>query len=163
MDSIDIGGSARSAVNLIVAGEPGKDGLPAGWSVFTPNRALAPCFGCEEDSDGSIHLWAQGNGRRECFGSLRREVHLAAGMTLRLRVLLHAEGLEDLNRHLVHGVFAGASGGFNDGIFHYTVTADGIVGEASFRGPEEATDAEIRLYFRFSAAGRVRWSWVSLE
>ena len=150
-------------VNLI-AGTP-RDGslLPAGWEACAPNPALAPNFGSDRDEAGRARLWAEGNGRRECFGYLRRQVHLDAGKAYRLRVHLRAEGLDDLNRHLVHGVFAPAPNGFNDGVFHYTDSPDGITGKACFRGPKDATDAELRLHLRFSPHGRVWWDHVSLK
>jgi len=150
-------------VNLtFVTGSASSGELPAGWEAVCPNPALAPRFG----HDGTA-LVATGNGRRECFGYLRRSVRLEAGRTYRLKVVLRAEELDDLNRHLVHGVFAGAaeegSTNFNDGIFSYRRNDARALGEARFPGPAEAMNAEVRLYFRFSAHGRVWWEHVSLE
>lgn len=141
----------------------GKRELPEGWTAFAPNPVLAPRFGAAVDEAGRPYLWAEGNGRRECFGCLKRQVHLAARKTYRFRVELEAEGLDDLNRNLVHGVFAPAPDGFNNGIIAYKRTEQGAVGEAVFQGPSEETDAEVRLYFRFSPVGRVRWNVVSLQ
>jgi len=148
----------------LIAGAPEKGNpLPLGWEIFAPNPALAPQFSSDCDPDGRVRLCAAGNGRRECFGFLRRKVRLDAGKTYRLRVHLRFEGFDDLNRHLVHGVFAPAPSGFNDGVFHYVAGPDGVTGEACFPGPMEATDAEMRLHFRFSPHGRVWWDHVSLE
>ncbi len=61
-------------------------------------------------------LQAVGNGRLECFGYLRHKVRLEPGKTYRMRARLRFEGMEDLNHHVVHSVFAT---GFNDGIFTY--------------------------------------------
>lgn len=134
-------------------------GLPAGWTAVSPNPAIAPEFGLEVRADGHRVLTARGSGQKECFGYVRHAVHLEGGKTYRLRVQLRAEGLEDLNRHLVHGVF----GSFNDGIFGYRKHGDVVIGENRFPGPAKAEDAEVRLYFRFSPAGKVSWERVSLQ
>jgi hypothetical protein len=47
-------------------------------------------------------------------------VDLAAGKTYRLSVRFRFEGFEDVNQHLVHGVFAP---GFDNGIFTYRKAA----------------------------------------
>jgi hypothetical protein len=77
-----------------------------------------------------------------------------------MHVELKTEGLEDVNRNLLHGVFGK---GFNNGIFTYHRNAKCIVGEATFAGPEKNVEAEIRLYFRFSANGRVIWNNAYIE
>ncbi|HET6217127.1 MAG TPA: carbon-nitrogen hydrolase family protein [Acidobacteriaceae bacterium] len=77
-----------------------------------------------------------------------------------MRIELQTDGLEDLNRHLLHGVFGK---GFNNGVFHYHRDKDSVVGEATFAGPDKNVEAEIRLYFRFSAYGRVIWNSVLIE
>jgi predicted amidohydrolase len=141
---------------------PGKD-LPEGWMVKAPNPVLRPQFRTVAGPSGARLLEAAGNGREECFGWIAHGVSLAAGKTYRFRVRFRFEGFDDVNRHLLHGVFAA---GFNDGIFHYRKDGDCVVGERSFAGPETAAGAaraEVRLYFRYSAAGRVRWSQVSLQ
>jgi predicted amidohydrolase len=152
--------------------------LPDGWEAVCPNPALAPTFQlvvCSQprneaewrSADGTplrsvpdYKLRAAGNGRRECFGYVRHPVHLEAHQTYRLRVRLRCEGIDDLNLHLVHGVFSPT---FNDGIFSYRREGDGVVGEGCFPGPEKEEDGEVRLYFRFSAHGKVWWDHVSLE
>ncbi|MGA2975093.1 MAG: carbon-nitrogen hydrolase family protein [Spirochaetia bacterium] len=153
----------RTPANLI-AGEP-KDSskLPAGWEASAPNPVLSPRFGCDADSAGRTRLSAEGNGRPECFGFLFRQVSLEAGKTYRLYVHFQTENLGDVNRHLVHGVFARPMNRFNEGVFRYRQAPDGIQGERIFRGPTEAMEVEVRLIFRFSAHGRVWWDCVSLE
>ncbi len=139
------------------------DKLPAGWKAFAPNPVLAPQFSGDADPAGRPCLSAQGNGRAECFGFLSRQVDLKPGKTYRLGVHFHTEGLGDVNRHLVHGVFGRPTDRFNEGVICYREASDGIQGERVFRGPAEEMEAEVRLYFRFSASGRVRWDWVSLD
>ena len=134
--------------------------LPAGWESVCPNPALAPLFGSGRTSDGRLCLTAQGNGRQECFGYMRHTVSLQGGKAYRLHVRLRTEGLQDLNRHLVHGVLGE---GFNNMVLSYHREGGVIVGEERFPGPDRALEAEIRLYFRFSAHGRVWWEHVSLE
>ncbi len=156
-------GENRSGSNLI-AGQPGgSNGLPRGWEAVAPNPALSPRFGSDTDSEGRTRLWAQGNGRAECFGYVVHPVSLEPGKTYRLAVRFRVEDLGDVNRHLVHGVFARPMDRFNEGVLTYRQGPDGIRGERVFRGPAEATEAEVRLFFRFSARGRVWWDSVSLE
>ena len=138
--------------------------LPPGWEAMCPNPALAPRFASVRSEAGRTALKATGNGRPECFGYLRHAVRLEAGKTYRLRVRLRVAGMDDLNRHLLHGVFAGSGReSFNDGIFGYRKDGDWVVGDRRFRGPEGAIDGEVRLYFRFSAEGTVWWDRVALE
>jgi hypothetical protein len=92
-------------------GQPGD--LPEGWSAICPNPALAPRFTWVSDAPDRRRLRAEGNGRAECFGYVRHPVRFTPGKTYRLRVRLRTEGLTDVNRHLVHGVF----GSFNAGYF----------------------------------------------
>ncbi len=143
--------------NLIANGDftEGTVGaIPEGWETVCPNNALAPIFKLIRTGYGNSALMATGNGRRECFGYIRHPVHLEANKTYRLRVRLRFEEMEDLNLNLVHGIFAG---GFNDGIFTYCKEGDRVVGDKRFPGPDKPTDGEARLYFRFSAHGKVWW------
>jgi predicted amidohydrolase len=138
--------------------------------IVCPNAALAPVFRAVQDEHGNHLLLAQGNGRRECFGYVYHAVHLEAGKTYRMRVKFRVDQLhtvhfpvDDVNRHLVHGVFAGPPTGFNDGIFEYRKVGDWIIGENRFPGPAEPADAHVRLYFRFSPHGQVWWDQVTLQ
>jgi predicted amidohydrolase len=153
--------------NLIANGDfsRGSDAqLPEGWEAACPNKALAPSFERVRNPDGTASLRGRGNSRPECFGYLRCPVHLAGGKTYRLRVRLRHEGLDDLNRHLVHGVFADKPESFNDGIFAYRKEGPWAIGDRRFPGPDQDTDdAEVRLYFRFSPNGAVWWDRVSLQ
>ena len=133
--------------------------LPEGWTAVCPNPAIAPEFRAEVAPDGRHCLEALGTGRSECFGYVCHKVHMEGGKTYRFRVQLRAEGLADLNRHLVHEVF----GSFNDGIFRYQKRDAVVIGEGRFLGPKKAEDAEVRLYFRFSPTGKVWWERVSLQ
>jgi predicted amidohydrolase len=144
---------ANGAFNVGAAG-----GLPQGWTVVAPNPALSPRFERVSDSSGRQGLQATGNGRDECFGYVCHPVRFTNGSTYRFRVRLRTEGLDDLNRHLVHGVF----GPFNDGIFVYHKAGPMVVGDARFPAPAGG-DGEVRLYFRFSPKGRVRWEQVSIQ
>jgi predicted amidohydrolase len=149
--------------NLVANGafSQGRIGaVPKGWSVKAPNPALRPEFRIVEGAGHAHLLEAAGNGRTECFGCITFPVQLAAGRTYRFRVRFRFEGFEDVNRHLLHGVFAS---GFNDGIFTYRKDLGSVIGEARFPGPANAAGGEVRLYFRYSATGKVRWSEVSLQ
>jgi predicted amidohydrolase/lysophospholipase L1-like esterase len=152
--------------NLIANGDFSKGslgGLPEGWTVKAPNPALRPQFRLVEGPAGGRLLEAAGNGRKECFGCLIHPVELAGGKTYRFRVRFRFEGFEDVNRHLVHGVFASGFGGFNDGIFTYRKEGERVVGEGRFAGPQKVLRGEVRLYFRYSARGKVCWAGASLQ
>ncbi len=133
--------------------------VPEGWTVAAPNPALRPEIAVESGPSGRL-LRVSGNGRPECFGAVKAPVELAAKKTYRLRVRFRFEGMDDVNRHLVHGVFAA---GYNDGVFSYRKDGDWVVGENRFPGPASAARAEVRLYFRYSPRGRAWWSDVSLQ
>ena len=134
--------------------------MPEGWEAVIPNKAVPVRFAKSGTGKGAAALVAAGTGRRECFGYVRHAVKLEGGKTYRLRVRLRYEGMEDLNQHLVHGVFGK---NFNDGIFTYRKEGRRVGGEARFRGPKEACDGEVRLYFRYSPRGKVWWQHVSLQ
>ena len=99
--------------NLVANGDFSKGDLgavPEGWTLKAPNSALRPEFKLVDGPSGQRLLQAAGNGRKECFGTLVHPVELAGGKTYRLRVRFRIEGIDDVNRHLLHGVFAS---GFN--------------------------------------------------
>ena len=151
--------------NLIAHGdamEGAIGSLPEGWSVVAGNPALRPSFKLVSSEGGKRELMAEGNGRKECYGYVRIPVRLAGGKTYRLRVRFRFAGLEDVNRHLVHGVFAKDALKFNNGIFEYRKEGDWGVGEARFPGPPKDLEAEVRLYFRYSATGKAWWDQVAL-
>jgi predicted amidohydrolase len=149
--------------NIIAHGRfesSGTGELPDGWIVVAPNTALGPQFALQRDSSGGTRLSASGNGRDECFGFIKHAVHLKGGKTYRLRVRLKVHGIEDLNRHLVHGIFGH---GFNEGVFEYRREGEWIIGDRSFAGPLEDVDGDVRLCFRYSAHGSVEWDRVSMQ
>ena len=148
--------------NLIANGDfsGGIQGsLPKGWEAVCPNPVLAPAFTLVGDDNRSRALMAKGNGQPACFGYVRHPVRFEANRTYRLRVLLRCEGLADLNRHLLHGVF----GDFNDGVFSYRKEGDWVIGEGRFPAPQTPANGEVRLCFRYSPHGRVWWKRVSLQ
>lgn len=147
--------------NLVANGAftAGADGvLPEGWTLIAPNPAVSPQFKRVTGAAGRPVLEASGNGRDECFGYVRHPVRFTAGKTYRFRVRFQTDGVDDVNRHLVHGVF----GPFNDGIFEYRKAGPVIMGDARFPAPAGG-DGEVRLYYRFSPKGRVRWEQVSIQ
>lgn len=146
------------ANGLFAQGEVGK--LPTGWTVKAANPALAPVFKLVQDEKGKALLMAQGNGRNECFGSIEYPVKLEANKTYCLRVRFRLEGFDDVNRHLVHGLFGA---GFNNGVLEYRRDGQWIVGESRFTGPTQAIAANVRLYFRYAPKGKVWWDEVSLS
>lgn len=151
------------AGNLISNGDFAKGsigGMPDGWEAICPNAALAPTFRLVDTLDGRPALMAAGNGRSECFGYIRHPVQLEANKTYRMRVRLLFEKMDDLNRHLVHGVF---SSDFNDGIFSYRREGNWVIGDSRFPAIDKPVDGEVRLYFRFSAEGKVWWDRISLQ
>ena len=148
-----------SAENVIpngdfAKGEVGK--LPDGWTLVTPNPALAPTFQLVEEN-GKKFLTAQGNGRTQCFGLVKAPFTVVKDKTYRLTVRFKIEGIDDVNRNLVHGIF----GDFNNGIFDYRREGNMIVGEHVF--PAKGTKCEMQLHFRFSPEGKVWWDEVILE
>lgn len=147
--------------NLITNGDFGKGTIgemPEGWNVVCPNPALAPIFKLVNDGQKNM-LMAMGNGRQECFGYVRCPVSFDANKTYLMKVSLKFEGMDDLNRHALHGVF----GGFNDGIFEYRKDGEWVTGEGRFSSPEQPGDTEVRFYFRFSANGKIWWDEVSIQ
>jgi predicted amidohydrolase len=149
--------------NLIENGDflRGRPGLlPDGWSVVAGNPVLRPSFKLVSPEDGKPELMAEGNGRRQCYGYLRHPIRIAGGKTYRMRVKFRFSGFQDVDRHLVHGVFTDK---FNNGIFQYTKSGSSVIGEGYFAGPAEDQDGEVRLYFRYTPQGKVWWDYVSLE
>ena len=136
------------------AGEIGN--LPTGWLLVAPNLVLAPTFKLVKGNNGEKLLMAKGNGRKECFGYVHQKFTLPENKTFLMRVVFRIEGIEDVNRSLVHGIF----GDFNNGIFKYHREGNWIVGEHKF--PGKGKNCEARLYFRFSPKGKVWWKEISI-
>ena len=134
--------------------------LPSEWSALDRKQGNGPAFELVEmpGATGGKALMARGNGRPDCHGYVQRKVHLSGG-TYRYRVRFKIDGIEDVNRCLMHGLF----GDFNHGIFEYRKEPDGwIVGENRIIG-RPGGDSMVRLTFRFSAEGTVWWDHVLLE
>jgi predicted amidohydrolase len=130
------------------------------WEFVSPNPALMPLFRRGPAFRRSPALIAQGNGRAECYGYARCPVSLRSGRSYRLSVRLSAQGIEAPQHHAVQGLYAlSYSGGLS--ILH----PDGreFVGSDRFPGPAEDIRADLRLYFRYSASGRITWNEVLLE
>jgi len=151
---------ATAPKELIVNGDFSKGtlgALPENWEVVCPNKVLSPTFALAETGEGERYLTASGNGRKACFGYIRQKLDLPKGKTFKMTVRFKVQGIEDVNRHLVHGIW----GTFNNGIFEYRREGEWIVGENRFAGKGGA--CEVRFYFRFSPFGKVLWSQASLS
>ena len=173
----DLSATIHAASNAIPNGDfaQGEVGqMPEGWTVVAPNPMLAPTFQLVE-KDGKKMLMAQGNGRNDCFGYAKIPVTLEGGKTYRLTVRFKVDGIDDVNRNLVHGIFGNGFGDFNNGIFHYRREGDMIVGEHVFPTrnadlvlehrvfPFRGDQCAMWLAFRFSPHGKVWWEEVRLE
>ena len=157
-----------SGKNLIAHGDSmeGVAGaLPEGWSSFAGNPVLLPSFKLVAGGPGGKYqLLGEGNGREECYGYVRIPVRMTPGKWYRMQVRFRFSGFENVNRCLVHGVFSTPDSlQYNNGIFHYRKDGEWATGEAHFQGPAREMDTEVRLYFRYSAQGRVWWDQVLLE
>jgi predicted amidohydrolase len=130
--------------------------LPVGWQLVTPNLVLAPTFKLVKGDNGEKLVMAQGNGRKECIGYIRQKFTIPENKAFLMRVVFRIEGIEDVNRNLVHGIY----GDFNNGIFKYHREGKWIVGEHRF--PGKGKNCEARLYFRFSPKGKVWWKEISI-
>jgi len=141
---------------------PRVDCLRAGtWEFVSPNPALSPTFRRVPPGLGrAASLAAEGNGREECYGFARCPVLLKGGRSYKLSVRLSAEGMEQPEHHAVHGVYGDR---YSGGVFTLHPDGKNFVGSERFHGPAEDMHAELRLYFRFSARGRVTWKEVILE
>lgn len=156
-------GDREGSGNVIANGDflQGNIGsLPDGWSVVAGNPMLKPSFKLVSNPTSKPELLAEGNGRPQCYGYMRHPVHIRGGKTYRMHVKFRFAGFEDVDRHLVHGVFSNT---FNNGVFRYVKRGSSIIGEGYFPGPAEDQEGEVRLYFRYSARGKVWWDHVSLE
>jgi len=132
----------------------------SGWDFVSPNVILAPRFSIEKGSTGVAGLVAEGNSRPECLGYARCRVRLTAGAWYRLAVRIRFQDLTSVESHAVTGLYGE---GFSGGVLSLKVEGDQAWGEEYFAGPDTDLEAELRLYFRFSAGGRVRWEHVGLQ
>lgn len=154
--------------NLVAHGDSmqGVEGaLPEGWSGFAGNPVLQPSFKLVAGGrSGKYQLLGEGNGRKECCGYVRIPVRMTPGKWYRMQVRFRFLGFENVNRHLVHGVFSVPDTlRYNNGILSYRKDGEWAVGEARFPGPPQEMDTEVRLYFRYSPQGQVWWDQILLE
>lgn len=139
------------------AGELGA--LPDGWQASAARPVLLPVFRLEE-KDGEKRLLATGS-HDECVGYLHRTVPVTLGKTYLYRVVFRMS--EDLNPHR-NLLFRCVRPNFKDGIFKFRKLEDGWVeGQEKIHYPGEGTDeAEVQIFFRYSAAGKAWIKEVSL-
>jgi predicted amidohydrolase len=131
------------------------------WTVFAPNPGLQPDFAIEPDGSGGIAMIrAQGNGSQGCFGYASCPVRIEGGRSYRLHVKFTTQGLERPDHQLVHGIYGP---GFSAGVQAIRKDGEFYIGEACFEAPPVSLDAELRLYFRYSARGEVVWHDVRIE
>ncbi len=129
--------------------------------MIAPNPSLQPEFQIQPDPFGGVvTIRARGNGSEGCFGYACRPVRLEGGKSYRLTVKFTARNLDRLAHQVISGIYssrftAGVQDIREDGAFH--------IGESHFDAPAQTTDAELRLYFRYSAHGEVAWHEVRLE
>ena len=153
----------REAVNVIANGDfaTGEVGaLPEGWESRCARPALAPVFRLARQNGHKL-LLATGGGNGQCTGYLSRMAPVTLGTTYLFRVVFRMSEDLDPNRNLL---FRCVRNGFKDGIFRFYKRADGWVeGRAEVRWPGEGPDqAEIQIFFRFSARGKAWIRSVSL-
>jgi hypothetical protein len=77
-----------------------------------------------------------------------------------MSVRVRFQHLDPVESHTVHGVYGE---GFSGGLLSLEVDGERASGEERFAGPPADLDAELRLYFRFSAGGRIRWENLELQ
>ena len=124
---------------------------PAEWEQKSPRPGLAPVFKLTRRRGKKV-LAAAGNGRGDCVGHLSAPVSLQKGLSYRLRVRFELSSGLGPHRNLLFCLYAG---GFNDGIFDFRQDAGGSYsGEGRFLlGEHGADEGDIRIFFRFAAAG----------
>jgi predicted amidohydrolase len=131
------------------------------WDFVSPSAVLAPRFTIKKGLGGTpTALVAEGNSRPECIGYARCRVRLTGGAWYRLAVRIRFQDLSPLESHSVHGLYGE---GYSGGLLSLDVHGAWAYGEERFPGPATDLDAELRLYFRFSARGRIRWENVELQ
>lgn len=140
------------------AGTPGE--LPDGWQVEAARPVLQPVFRLVEEG-GRKALLATGGGNPDCVGYLHRSVPVALGRTYLFRAVFRTSDDLDPQKHLL---FRCVRPGAKDGIFRFWKLDDGwIEGKAKIHFPGDGTEeADIQLFFRFSADGRARIREVTL-
>jgi len=156
--------AVETRMNLVTngsfsAGQPG--GLPEGWEVKSSYEFLTPVFELVE-SKGKKVLQASGAGNPDCLGWLTTSFSIEAGKTYKLKAKFSFEG--DVNPHQ-NLIFAFYQDQFNEGILNFKRLSDNSgEGEKRFFLPGEGTvNAEVRIYFRYNADGKVHVEEISVE
>jgi hypothetical protein len=169
------GDFSAAASHPATAGAP-----PKNWTVVCANNATCPTFSTGSHLGVSV-LTAQGNGRVESYGWIESPtaVALEVGKSYCFNAELDFEGFEDLQRHTrveINGQ------GYTGGVFDYHRPAAAGGGEGKKGGgaagwvtatkqfkygwpaPMSSSNGTgtVRLYFKYSASGKVMWKKVSL-
>ncbi|MBD3392595.1 MAG: hypothetical protein GF418_10930, partial [Chitinivibrionales bacterium] len=125
---------------------------------------LTPVFRLSKSAGRNV-LVAAGNGRDNCVGHVAAPLRLDCGRTYRLKVRFRMSADINPHKNLLFVVFGRNPQKLNNGIQKYKKLARGRAsGEQTFHVPGRGTmDGEIRIYFRYSARGKVWIESVSLE
>ena len=145
-----------------------NEGLEVGWSHSTPREALSPIFTIDGQvryqGHRTLAIW--GNGNTAACGFWSKRVPVRPGTYYRFQVTFRCDAIEDPNLTLVHSVlWRNCSSDVNcpqDHIEHFSQSGQWTVGEGIFRAPSGVSEAEMRLYYRWSAAGKVWWGYAAL-
>lgn len=141
----------------------GESGRPAGWDPISPFPVMQPHF---EWIPGQLAM--EGGGNRYALGYWRQRVPVRGGKTYRLRVRFKAEGIADINLHVLNMILwfrdkRSPKECPYDHISSFYEENGFIVGEERFDVPGDVVSAEVQLGIRFTATGRVIWDKVELS
>lgn len=139
------------------------------WTFAAPRPEVAPAHARDESvrRAGTYSLTAGGRGNDACFGWWRQTVvGIEPSRMYRFRVWLRTENIERLWENVIVRVYWLSADGSEAGKnFVHLLSDDGDWRrlEATMRAPDEASSAEVQLFFRWSAYGRVWWADPSFE
>ncbi len=135
--------------------------LDGPWKIVAPNPSLQPEFKIQPDPFGGVvMIRARGNGSEGCFGYACCPLRLEGGKSYRLTVKFTARNLDRLEHQVISGIYHPH---FTAGVQELRTDGASHAGETQFDAPAETTDAELRLYFRYSAHGEAAWHEVRIE
>jgi predicted amidohydrolase len=134
--------------------------LPEAWGCAAARPVLMPVFRLEE-KDGKKVLAASGGGNDVCTGYVFQSVPVNLGTTYLYRTLFRMSDGLDPNKNLL---FRCVRPGVKNGIFRFRKLENGLVeGREKIHFPGEGVgQAEIQLFFRYSAGGKVWVQEISL-
>jgi len=139
------------------------------WQSCSPRQVLRPIFFLDESAGraGTPALGIDGAGNPNCFGFWAGpRVSVQADQYYRLKVVFRFEDIDDPNLHLLHTILWHKADPkeqpAQDHIHKFCRQGQWIKGEGTFQAPSTATEAEVRLYLRFTPRGRVWWDSVEL-